>query len=201
MNTKRRRVPSEERRRQILGAAVKVFGRSNFKRARVSDIAEEVGVTEAAIYKHFPTKKTIYVELLDHLHGRVLTFWEKAAASALEGDPIDTLHAMGLAYYRRIAKHPDELRVQFQAISEVGDRDISQRLRKHHRQYRDFVAALIQRGIAEGSVRADVDPQTIGYLFDGAGVFMNMMKILGDRALTERQYEMMAEQLLEPLRK
>lgn len=198
MNPPKRRYPPEERRRQIVKAAVTVFARSNFKRARVGDIANAVGITEAAVYKHFPTKKAIYLELLDHIHERILAFWKNEADSA--GDPIDTLHAMGLAYYRRIAKNPDELKVQFQAISEVDDREVSVRLRKHHRRYRNFVAALVERGISEGSVRVDVDPQTIGYLFDGAGVSMSMLKILSDRALTEKQYRMMAAQLLDPLR-
>ncbi len=198
MNSPKRRYPPEERRRQILKAAVTVFARSNFKRARVGDIANAVGITEAAVYKHFRTKKAIYIELLDHIHERILVFWKNEAAGA--GDPIDTLHAMGLAYYRRIAKNPDDLKVQFQAISEVDDREVSVRLRKHHRRYRNFVAALVERGISEGSVRADVDPQTIGYLFDGAGVSMNMLKILSDRGLTEKQYKMMAAQLLDPLR-
>ena len=194
----RRRYPPEERRRQILKAAVPVFARSNFKRARVSDIADALGITEAAVYRHFPTKKALYIALLDRVHERILLFWETQAAAEL--GPIDALHAMGLAYFRRIVKQPDELKIHFQAISEADDREIALRLRKHHQSYREFVARLIERGIAEGSVREDVDPRTIGYLFDGAGVFMSLMKILSDRSLSEDQYERMAAQLLDPLR-
>ena len=69
----RQRLPAEERKKQILLCAVKVFARSNYRSARVGDIAAEAGISEAAIYRHFPSKKSIYLEILRHMSGRIVT--------------------------------------------------------------------------------------------------------------------------------
>ena len=62
----KKRLKAEDRRKQILKCAVKVFARSNYKTTRVADIAQEAGISEAAIYKYFAKKETIYLEILEH---------------------------------------------------------------------------------------------------------------------------------------
>ena len=71
------RLKAEERRKQILKCAVKVFARSNYQAARVADIAIEVGVSEAAIYRHFCRKEDIFLEILDHMSKQILAFWQE----------------------------------------------------------------------------------------------------------------------------
>ena len=64
MPSKRQRLPAEERRKQILRSAVRVFARSNYRAAKVADIAAEAGVSEALLYKFFDSKQAIFLELL-----------------------------------------------------------------------------------------------------------------------------------------
>ncbi|MAG33525.1 MAG: hypothetical protein CL908_21825 [Deltaproteobacteria bacterium] len=197
MATRRKRLSREQRRAQILRSAVKVFARSNFKRAKVSDIALEEGITEAAIYRYFPTKKAIFIEILDHIHDRILAFWQEEVDET--DDAMEALRNMGTGYFRRASRHSAELRVQFQAISEADDKEIARRLRLHHRDYRAFVEGVVERGIEQGSVRAGTSAATVAYLFDSAGVFINMMKILSERSFDEKTLERMADHLLAPL--
>ena len=58
--TKRTRLKGEERRRLILEAARRVFLESGFAGARTRRIAEEAGITEALLYRFFPSKLAIY---------------------------------------------------------------------------------------------------------------------------------------------
>ena len=58
--TKRKRLPGEERRQLILEAARRVFLESGFAGARTRRIAEEAGITEALLYRFFPSKLAIY---------------------------------------------------------------------------------------------------------------------------------------------
>src|SRR5436309_10660074 len=54
-----RAVASEEKRRLILDAAVRVFARSGFHTSRVGDIAEEAGVAHGLLYHYFSSKDEV----------------------------------------------------------------------------------------------------------------------------------------------
>ena len=118
MATKRRRLPAEERRKQILKSAVRVFARSNYRAAKVADIAAEAGVSEALLYKFFDSKQAIFLEILQHMSQRIVAAWQEEVDR--EEDAPTALRNMGTTYYERMRNHPEELRVQFQAISEIA---------------------------------------------------------------------------------
>lgn len=180
----RRRLPAEVRRKQILRSAVKVFARSNYRAARVADIAAEAGISEALLYKFFDSKQAIFLEILQHMSERVLLAWQEEVDR--EENVPKALRNMGATYYRRMMQHPEELRVQFQAISEIAEKAIAERLRRDHESYVRFITDLIEKGIRQGSVRKDVDVEMLGFLFDGGGILMNMMKLLSfERRFTE----------------
>src|SRR5947208_15365988 len=72
----RRRMRAPERRAQLLGVARKVFGNSGFHAASMEEVAKEAGVTKPILYDHFPSKKDLYLALIDAdlavLHEKVL---------------------------------------------------------------------------------------------------------------------------------
>jgi AcrR family transcriptional regulator len=176
MASKRKRLPAEQRRRQILKSAISAFARSNYRAAKVADIAAEAGISEALLYKFFDSKQAIFLEILQHMSERVVASWQEEVER--EEDALLALRNMGVTYFERMKKHPEELRVQFQAISEIADQEIAERLRRDHQNYMRFIKKVIRKGIRQGSVRQDIDVEMLGFLFDGGGILMNMMKLL-----------------------
>jgi len=176
MATKQKRLPAPERRKQILRSAVRVFARSNYRAAKVADIAAEAGVSEALLYKLFASKQAIFLEILQHMSERIVAAWQEEVDR--EKDAVKALHKMGVTYYQRMKKHPEELRVQFQAISEIADKEIAERLRRDHESYMRFISKVIRKGQRQGSVRKGLDVEMLGFLFNGGGILMNMMRLL-----------------------
>ena len=172
----KKRLPAAERRKQILKCAVNVISQSNYQSTRVADIAAEAGISEAAVYKHFPSKNSIYIEILTHMSNRILAFWQEEIDK--EPDPYKALRNMGLTYFRRMSSHPAELKVQFQAIAEVGNPEIAERLHQDHQNYMDLIKKVIRKGIREGTFKKTADADVLGWLFDGVGILMNVMNIL-----------------------
>ena len=196
----RKRLPARARKLQIVRSAVSVFARSNYRAAKVADIAAEAEISEAAIYKYFPSKKSVFLEALRHMSDRVIILWQQEVEN--EEDAVKAIERMAITYYRRMMKHPQELKVQFQAISEVDDRDIARQLRQDHRNYRRFIEEVIKKGIRQGSVRKDLDVPTTGFLLDGVGILMNMMKLLSfHRELTEKSLRKMMDMLIHSIRR
>lgn len=59
------RLPREQRRQQVLAAALEVFASSGYHAASMDDIAERAGVSKPVLYQHFPGKLDLYLALLD----------------------------------------------------------------------------------------------------------------------------------------
>lgn len=62
-----RRRAAEERRREILAAAGRVFARKGFERSTTAEIAREAGVAEGTIFRYFPTKRALLVSVVASL--------------------------------------------------------------------------------------------------------------------------------------
>jgi len=170
------RMKAEERRKQILKCAVKVFARSNYKTTRMTDIAKEVGISEAAIYKYFPKKEDIFLEILEHISKRVIVVWGERFVPT--ENTVKIIETMGVAYYKRMIKHPNELKLQFQAISEIDNPRIAKRLKADHEYYLSYFKKVLHHGRKEGIIRKDFDIDTVAWILNGIGILLNMAYLL-----------------------
>ncbi len=172
----KKRLPAQERREQILQCAIRVFARSNYQSTRIADIAAEAGISEAMIYKHFPRKKTIFMETLNYMAANLAAFWEKERDK--ETNALDLLRSMVIQYHRLIKNHPEELKLQFVALSEVSDADILQQLQEGYQIIHDFIRGIINKGIAQGVIRPDINVDALTYLNIGGGALTHIMALL-----------------------
>jgi TetR/AcrR family transcriptional regulator, fatty acid metabolism regulator protein len=157
-----RQAGAEEKRRQILAAAVRVFARDGYHTSRVGDIAEEAGVAHGLLYHYFASKDdvlaTIFRENWGELLGRFRAIEEadEPADEKLRGivkiflrtwrnDP-----ALVTVMVREVARSPhlggqvDEVQEGFSTLERV-----------------------IAQGQAEGVFRADVDPRFASWVVYG----------------------------------
>lgn len=77
---------SRRRRESILDAAFHVFSRSGYRDAAVDEIADKAATSKGGVYFHFPTKESIFVELMRTTADKLVERVERAVA--LETDPI-----------------------------------------------------------------------------------------------------------------
>ena len=54
------RLDSDERRKAIVAAAVPLFARKGFAGTTTKELAEVAGISEALLFRHFPSKKHLY---------------------------------------------------------------------------------------------------------------------------------------------
>jgi AcrR family transcriptional regulator len=65
------RLPAAERRRQLLDVALATFAATGFHDTSMNDLAEAAGVTKPVLYQHFPSKRDLYLELLEDVSARL----------------------------------------------------------------------------------------------------------------------------------
>src|SRR3954466_6851190 len=79
------RLPAARRRRQLLGVALEVFAAHGFHATSMDEVATAAGVTKPVLYQHFPSKRALYVELLEDVGNQLLTQLASATDRATTG--------------------------------------------------------------------------------------------------------------------
>ena len=149
-----RRLP-EERPRQILDAALAVFGERGLAGARLDDIARRAGVSKGTIYLYFPNKEELFREVVRAI---VVDRLRQAAANAGNGDPVAELE-------RYLRAHWDFVRTpEFQTIFKLVTGELHNFPDLAEFYGREVVmpatqllSGMIRRGIDHGDFRR-VDP-------------------------------------------
>jgi AcrR family transcriptional regulator len=186
----RPRLPAQERERHLLHAATKVFARSNYRVASTAEIGAAAGIAEPTVFKYFPTKKSLFLRILGGTGKAILRSWQRLASPEATG--IETLQRIGDAYIEGVRRHTDELKVQFQALAESDDPDFALVLRENHEGYVRFFADAIEKGMRDGTIRRDVDPEAMAWLLNSVGFTSTLLRLLGFGHETgERQYRAM----------
>jgi AcrR family transcriptional regulator len=72
---------SPESRQRILDAALRLFAQRSFDKVRMEDVAVEAGVGKVTVYRYFPTKDDLYLDLLKDVGREYLTLLRKAEGS------------------------------------------------------------------------------------------------------------------------
>jgi len=79
------RLPAEERRRQLLEVACEVFAARGFHATSMDDVATAAGVTKPVLYQHFPSKRALFIELLDDVGRQLLDAFVSATSAVTTG--------------------------------------------------------------------------------------------------------------------
>jgi AcrR family transcriptional regulator len=171
----RPRLTAEARRQAVLDSACRVFARTSYRGATTAEIAREAGISEPILYRHFGSKRDLYLASLDEAWRDFRAVCEEAVAD----DPDRCLGAVADAYMAKQARIR-LVDLWIQALTEASeDRVIAAALRRQVREVHDFFADLIRDGQARGAIVADRDPVAEGWIFVGGGLLATMDHRLG----------------------
>ncbi len=116
-NPNKPRLPRDERRAQLLSAALEVFTAAGYHQAAMDEIADRAKVSKPVLYQHFPSKLDLYLAVLD-LHIDSLVFdLQKAIAST--SDNGDRVKATVDAYFDFINDEGEAFRLLFESDMSV----------------------------------------------------------------------------------
>lgn len=163
---KRVRLSGEERRLSILRSAKRVFARSTYAGASTSELARECEVTEPMLYKHFGSKKGLFLAVLETFSPLLLETLRESIARRSSGDISDALMHVVSDYLAAITAHPETPRILFQAVAEARDPDIARCVNRHKRAVYEVIRELVARARSLGALDAeiDLDAATSGYM-------------------------------------
>jgi AcrR family transcriptional regulator len=137
----RRRLSAEQRREQILRAAMEVFAERGYQEASMVEIARAAGITPAVIYDHFASKAELQITLLERQTEELLVF----VGSAVAGDFEDTGERIRVgvdAFFAFVEENPYAWRMLFR--DPPTDPAILSTYRRIHQQATAGIALFLE---------------------------------------------------------
>ena len=154
----------EEKRRQILDAAVRAFARKGYHACRVGEIAEEAGVAYGLVYHYFGSKEevleSIFRDTWTQMLARVREVQEEGGSA---GEQVRKVTALLLRTWRR---DPDLVRVLVHEVTRSPEQLPRQIDEISHAN--KALEGIIAYGQETGEFRADLDAQLVATVFYGA---------------------------------
>jgi AcrR family transcriptional regulator len=135
------RLPAEQRRRQLLDVSCQVFAATGFHATAMEDIASAAGVTKPVLYQHFPSKRALFVELLEDVGRQLLDSLGTATGAAETGR--ERVESGFDAYYRFVTGNRAAFRLLFGA-SVRNDPEFAEIVDRVLHQAADAISELIE---------------------------------------------------------
>jgi AcrR family transcriptional regulator len=160
-----RQQAAQDKRRQILDAAVRVFARQGFHACRVSDIADEAGVAYGLVYHYFPSKDAVLDTLFLERWNVMLDVIREADAG--EGPARDKLQTIAGFIVDSYSHDPDLMKVIIVEVTRAANSFGRTHLAKIREAYQ-LIADIVAGAQADGEFRTDVTAQFAALAFYGA---------------------------------
>lgn len=177
------RKPTDERRREIADAAIRIIGERGLREFTAAHLAAEVGITDGTIFRHFKDMNEVISAALDRLPALM---WAAAPAS---GDPLQRLEAFVLHRLRSVAMQPGIQSLVFSdQISHALGGDGPARVAQLRNRGRDLLRSCLRDAAEQGMLRPDLDLEAAVVLV--TGTVMGFLFALKDGALPAPASEM-----------
>ncbi len=194
MATAQFRYSSADRREQILDVASGLFAQQGFRGTTTRLIAEHAAVTEALIFRHFPSKEELYWSVLERKINNAGARERMQEILDAGGNDQDVLSRLAYHVLERRAK--DQTLSRLLLFSALEKHELSERfVRNYVTDYFEVLAKFVRMGIAAGRFR-DVDPLLAARAFLGMVVYHSwMQELYGAKEIHDFDNELVSQTL------
>lgn len=158
----------KERRRDIVNGAMKVFADKNYQNATMSEIASEAGISEALIYKHFRSKRDLFLAALDDSALYLKGEFSKIIGIADKVGPVKAIKNITLLFGKYLRDNPSYGKLLLVAAAEAGDPVIKKALAKNISDARADIKSALEMGAKMGVLKPGLDIEALSWFLVGS---------------------------------
>jgi AcrR family transcriptional regulator len=163
---KRPKQSTDVRQAGLVEAALALAAQRSPAGITTGDLAQAVGITQGAVFRHFASKEAVWLAALDWASDTLMARLT-AAASAAPG-PLAALQAVFIAHVDFVMAYPGVPRVIFQELQHAEDTPLKARVGSLMQQYRALLMALLQRAHQQQLLAPGTDLTAAAVLFVGS---------------------------------
>ncbi len=178
------RWPTETRQAEIVAAALRLAQDSSPAAITTTDLARAVGLSQGALFKHFPSKEAVWLAAMAWVAEHLLASLNQAAQQA--STPVEALRGVFDAHVNFCVTHPGVPRVIFHELQRPADSPLKQQVRSLMLGYRQLLLRLLKAAVQRGDAQADLDAPAAATLFVGIVQGLVMQSMLSGQISTMR---------------
>lgn len=171
------RLPAAQRREQLLDTAAKLFAVHGYAGATTAQIAKAAGVTEPIIYRHFESKRDLFIALIERTGASTIKLWQHELATA--PDPAERLKRLIGANPMVANRGRGIYRVIVQAMTEVEDPKILEALMHHVAMLHEFLMKEVKNAQDAGDVSKRFSPELTAWALIHLGLGFGVLSAMG----------------------
>jgi TetR/AcrR family transcriptional regulator len=165
MSPLRKHLPAKERRAVTVEAVIQLAGEQNPSEITTASIAKRMGLTQGALFRHFPDKTAILQAVMEWMAERLMSRIENAVKA--ESSPLAALEKMFMAHVEFISEHPGIPRMLFGELQNSEATPPKRMAQTLIRRYGERLTKLFEQGKACGELDPELDTEASSTLFIG----------------------------------
>jgi AcrR family transcriptional regulator len=181
------RMRKSERRRQLLGVAVRRFATASYAATTTAQIAEVAGVSEALLARYFDDKQALLLAILADVRAVSLDRWRGQLVGL--DDPLAKLHAVAGLFLKAVDDHSLAFQVIHRLLIEGADAIVMARLRTFYLDLEALLAGIIAEGQQAGVFRRSLDPRVGAWQIIQTAIGYKMTQPLDAPVFAEPDYQ------------
>ncbi|RLB64593.1 MAG: TetR/AcrR family transcriptional regulator [Deltaproteobacteria bacterium] len=159
-----KRKSTEVRQKEIIDVAMHIIATRGSKKFTAQHIADEVGITAGAIFRHFSSMEDIVDAVIDRMESILFDGFPPVAQSSL-----DRLEAFFHGRVQAIATHSPVSRILLSDhVADLGGQEATDRVRNFKKRSQRFVSRCLRDGLEGGQIAEDVDIEAAAIIIQGA---------------------------------
>jgi len=178
-----------ERQIEIVEAATKLIGEKGIQNLTTNNLAQEIGFSEPALYRHFSGKTEILKSVLIYYKLQLKNGLQSVLDTELTG--LQKIEEMIKFQFNHFSNNPAIIMVIFAETSFQYDSGLSNVVLEILEQKQQFVSQIIRTGQEEGTIRKDIEAKQIATMIMG-----NMRFTVLRWRLSDYSYDLKAEGIL-----
>jgi len=176
MNARPKHLPADERRAATVEAVIELAAEQNPSDITTTAIAQRMGLTQGALFRHFSTKDKILQAVMSWVTERLLARVDKAAEGV--ASPLAALEAIFMTHTEFVSEHPGVPRMLFGELQRAGETIPKRMVQTLIHRYRERLSRLLEAGKVQGELDASLDVEAAAVLFVGTIQGLVMQSLL-----------------------
>lgn len=160
-----RHLPADTRKATTVSTVIELAARQNPGDITTTAIAGQMGLSQGALFRHFPRKDAIWLAVMEWVAEHLLSRVEQAAAPA--SSPLAALEAIFTAHLDFILAHPGVPRILFHELQRKEETQAKAMVRALLARYRQLLTEILERGKVVGELAPEIKAGAAAALFLG----------------------------------
>ena len=183
---KTERLETAIRQKQIKQAVLEIIAQEGLHNLSTRNLAKKVGLTEGAIFRHFPTKRDIIKGIMEDVENELVAGLKEIANGSLP--PEEKLFNF-LCYHVQYLKANRGITILlFSEATHLGDKELIGRLRRIFSDQKGLIAKIIKEGISENIWEKNINPSDVATLYMGIPITFNIEYILNKKGINMKNF-------------